>query len=327
MSRRFYEEAVRPILDADFAGLRHSAALIGRGSEVLGFDDEMSTDHNCEARVVLFLGEADHETHGAAVGEALSNHLPSTFADRPTAHELYTLRDYVRRNLDFDVERDIEVDDWITFAEQRLLMLTAGEVYHDEVGLEALRRRFAYYPHDLWLYLLLAGWWRIHPEANLVGRTGSVGDELGSSVIGSGIVLDVMRLCFLMERQYAPYSKWLGTAFSRLTCGPQLAPLLLEVQRATTWQDRENALLPVYEKLSEMHNALSVTDPVATGIVQMWDRPFKVLWGDFPAALRDRIEDPAVKELAGQWPVGGADKFREMMTPPSYRSRLRRVFE
>ena len=27
----------------------------------------------------------------------------------------------------------------------------------------------------------------------------------------------LMRLCFLIERRYAPYSKWFGAAFSRLT--------------------------------------------------------------------------------------------------------------
>jgi len=46
LSRRFYWEAVRPVLDAEFPGLRHSAALIGTGSEVLGFDTPMSSDHH-----------------------------------------------------------------------------------------------------------------------------------------------------------------------------------------------------------------------------------------------------------------------------------------
>ena len=50
LSRLFYQEAVRPILDAVFPGLPHSAALLGRGSEVLGFDDAMSTDHNMTCR-------------------------------------------------------------------------------------------------------------------------------------------------------------------------------------------------------------------------------------------------------------------------------------
>ncbi len=36
--------------------------------------------------------------------------------------------------------------------------LTAGAVYHDGAGLEAVRSRFAFYPHDVWLYLLAAGW-------------------------------------------------------------------------------------------------------------------------------------------------------------------------
>jgi hypothetical protein len=60
--------------------------------------------------------------------------------------------------------------DWLTFSDQRLPMITAGAVYHDEVGLQDVRDRFTYYPHDVWLYLLVAGWWRVHPEVNLVGR-------------------------------------------------------------------------------------------------------------------------------------------------------------
>jgi len=46
LSARFYREAVRPLLDARFPGLRHAAARLGRGSDVLGFDTEMSMDHD-----------------------------------------------------------------------------------------------------------------------------------------------------------------------------------------------------------------------------------------------------------------------------------------
>jgi hypothetical protein len=327
LSRLFYEEVVRPILDATFPGVRHSAALLGRGSEVLGFDDEMSTDHDWKPRVLLFLREGDHARLGEAIREALSHQLPPRFGDQPTDCAILTVRGYVLEHLDFDIDGEIEARDWLTFPEQRLRMLTAGAVYHDDVGLQAVRDRLAYYPHDVWLYLLVAGWWRIHPEVNLVGRVGSVGDELGSALMGGGLVHQLMRLCFLMERQYAPYSKWFGTAFSRLACATTLSPILSRAVGAETWQGREDALMAAYEEVASMHNALHITQPVATEILQMWDRPFKVLWGDFPDALAAQIQDPAVQRIAEQWPIGGADQFRDLLWDPRHRRLLLRLFE
>lgn len=327
MSRQFYQEAVRPILDGSFPGLPHSAALLGRGSEVLGFDDEMSTDHNWEPRVLLFLREEDRARHGDAMGAALRRGLPPRFRGRLTDHGIHTLRGYFLERLDVDIDGEFEARDWLTFAEQQLRTITAGAVYHDDVGLQAVRDRFAYYPHDVWLYLLAAGWWRIHPEANLVGRTGSVGDELGSALIGSRLVHDLMRLCFLMERQYAPYSKWFGTAFSRLACAPELSPVLWKALQAPTWPERENALLVAYEKVAAMHNALRITPAVSTHEHQLWNRPFKVLWGDFPGALHAQIKDPKVKRIAERWPAGGVDQFRDVLLGPRSRGLLLRVFE
>lgn len=51
LSRRFYREAVRPILDAEFPGLVHSAARIGGGSEVLALDTRRSADHEWGPRL------------------------------------------------------------------------------------------------------------------------------------------------------------------------------------------------------------------------------------------------------------------------------------
>jgi hypothetical protein len=327
LSRRLYVEVVHPVLNAEFPDLPHAAALLGRGSEVLGFDDEMSRDHDWKPRTLVFLADADEPRFGEAVRETLRRDLPPTFADYPIDHEVHTIRGYVQQRLDLDIDRHIEPRDWLTLPEHGLRMFTSGAVFHDDLGLQAARDRLAYYPHDVWLYLLVAGWWRVHPEMNLVGRAGAVGDELGSSLIGSRLVSDLMRLAFLMEREYAPYSKWFGTAFARLACGSQLTPVLRDVVRAQTWADREAALLVAYERLVLMHNALGLTGPVTAEVVQLWDRPFKVSWAGIPDLLLPLIQDPAVARIAQRWPVGPVDQFRELYWAPNNRRLLLRLFD
>src|ERR1700682_1567201 len=67
LSGMFYREAVRPVLDAEFPALAHSAAILGPGSEVLGFDTQRSTDHHWGPRLMLFLAEADHPRYADAI--------------------------------------------------------------------------------------------------------------------------------------------------------------------------------------------------------------------------------------------------------------------
>ena len=51
LSELFYKEAVKPILAKRFPDLNYSAALIGLGSEVLGFD--MPQSMVCNSRVLV----------------------------------------------------------------------------------------------------------------------------------------------------------------------------------------------------------------------------------------------------------------------------------
>ena len=44
-NQRYYESIVRPIIADAFPRLFYAAALIGYGSDVLGYDTERSTDH------------------------------------------------------------------------------------------------------------------------------------------------------------------------------------------------------------------------------------------------------------------------------------------
>src|SRR5512133_3705632 len=79
LSEAYYREAVRPILDAHFPGLKHSAALVGYGSDVLGYDNEVSRDHMWGPRLILFLQPQDVGTLQPTIHEALRQELPVRF--------------------------------------------------------------------------------------------------------------------------------------------------------------------------------------------------------------------------------------------------------
>ena len=106
----------------------------------------MSTDHDWRARVLLFLREEDEARVGEAVAESLRQELPPLFRGWPVDHEIHTVRGYFLERLGVDVYGEIEARDWLTFPEQSLRMFTSGVVHHDELDLQDVRDRLAYYP-------------------------------------------------------------------------------------------------------------------------------------------------------------------------------------
>ena len=334
LSRLFYRKAVKPILDRDFPRLRYAAALIGWGSEVLGFDTPMSRDHHWGPRMLLFLSERDAPKLKERIDEALANNLPYEFLGYSTnfgkpepngiRHQeristgrvnhminIYSPRGFFKARLGHDVVEKISIIDWLTFPQQRLLELTSGEVFHDGIGeLTRIRRRLSWYPKDIWLYLLAAQWTKISQEEAFVGRTGDVGDELGSQIVAARIVRELIKLSFLMERQYAPYSKWLGSAFSKLKIARSLQPVLVEVLSAKKWKQREMCLSRAYTIVVKKHNSLKLTEPLSIDTTNYFGRPYLVIHADEIAiAIKQAIRNPEVKKIK-TW-VGAIDQFTD----------------
>jgi hypothetical protein len=65
LNRLFYEEAIAPILSSEHPDLRYAAALVGPGSDVLGYDSVRSTDHDWGPRALLFLSDEDRQALGS----------------------------------------------------------------------------------------------------------------------------------------------------------------------------------------------------------------------------------------------------------------------
>ena len=275
---------------------------MGRGSEVLGYDDGMFTDHTWFARAIVFVADEFPLEWRESMQARLTTRIPDLFEGVPTEVTVTTVRQYFLDQLRLDVSVGWDAYDWVSLPEQRLCAMTAGAVFHDDLDLEKVRRRLAYYPRDVWLYLMLAGWWRVHPELNLVGRAGHAGDELGSALIASEIVTGLMRLSFLIERRYAPYAKWFGTAFSELQIADRLSGPPEQAPYARTWPQREKSLGSAYEIVAGAFSNLEIAPRLILEPVRMWGRPFTSCGRTFPmlSGRRSAINRCATWSSAGR---------------------------
>ncbi len=156
LSRRFYLEAVHPLLEQAVPGIVHSAARLGSGSEVLGCDTARSADHEWGPRLKIFLSPGHVTRYGAKISDLLSDRLPKVFHGYPThfaatdeagigvmrvtegpVHHRVDVTDpgtWLTERLGFDPRRHVTLEDWLATPTQRLAEVTASAVFHDGLG-------------------------------------------------------------------------------------------------------------------------------------------------------------------------------------------------
>lgn len=333
----FFHEIAKPILYRAFPTLRYSAGLIGEGSDVLGFDDPMSTDHMWGPRFLLFLPPEEFEAISTRIADVFSTQFPyqykgySVHFGPPDEQDggtrvredinagcvdpliqYHTRTSFFLDLLGWNPAEEITTSQWFTFPEHRLLGVTSGRMFHDDLGMEETRRKLSYFPHDVWLWMMASQWKMIAEEEPFVGRCGLVGDNLGSKIIAARQVQRLMRLAFLMEKRYTPYSKWMGTGFKKLSLAPLLIPFLESVLIAEDWKTRQEALGSAYTLLAERHNALQLTAPLDPATTFFFNRPFQVIRGErFTKALQNAIIDPVLRSLP---PIGTLTQLTDSVT-------------
>jgi hypothetical protein len=332
LARDFFSEIVQPLLAENAPAVSYAAALIGPGSDVLGFDTPVSRDHDWGPRLQLFLPECELPERASLLGRVLASELPSEFRGFPTCFapadasgrrrpqanarppidhlvEITSVGRYSRKLLGFDPLDGMNAQRWLLVPQERLLELTAGEVFVDSVGeLTGLRERLSYYPKQVWIYLMAAQWQKIARREELVARAGVGGDDLGSRLVLATLVREIVRLAFLLERQYAPWDQWLARALTRLRHASRLAPLLSRSLSAYDWMQREQRLVDAYAILAALHNNLGLTAPLEIAS-ERGPREFLTIHADrFATALTEKVVDEELKPLLPAL-AGGIDQL------------------
>lgn len=321
LSQMYYEKIVKKILDNFFPKISYSAGLTDYGSDVLGFDTPISRDHQWWPRLSIFLSKKDYAKYGKKINEILSEQLPHEFHGYPTNFSgkvsdgiqrlqkstsgkvnhlirIHTVEKFFKEHLAWDSKKVISSQDRLLFPQQRLSILKKGKIFHDGLKLQVIKNKFQYYPQDIWLYMMACEWDKIWSEEAFIWRCGDIKDEVGGRIIAARLIQSIMNLCFLMEKEYAPYSKWFGTAFSKLKCAKKFLPIFEKALKSVDWKEREKYLAQAYELLAKQHNALKITKPLRSKVTDYYGRPYMVIfWHEFAQKIAEKIKNPEIKKL------------------------------
>lgn len=326
----FYWEVVRPIMARHFPSLleRHTAGLIGYGSDVLGHDDEWSRDHEWGARCYIWLTEGDYAEHAAGLDQALTEEMPISFRGCPARftpdeagevlvpHKdstglhhvaITTLSRHMRIQLGMS-STELVWEDWLVIPEQKLLEWTRGRIFTDPAGeITALRQRLIYLPDEVWRYKLKEAWSHFGGlyVAVLADRRG---DSFSARLALNRLAEKVVQLIFLYNRKYRPGTyKWISRELARI--GPTAARQGRMLEDAVMEPDAALAvdrIEEVLEELAVLHDQLQITAPVQPEASHPYAR-----------GLQARSYSPLEKALTASLPPelyqleipGGVDQF------------------
>ena len=220
LCRKYYEQVGRPMLEEKFAEYlpRIAAGLVGEGSDCLGFDDEISRDHDFGPGFCIWLCKEDYDKIGAEMQKAY-NSLPKEFmgfAARRTSDRgngrggVIEISRFYRQFIGNE-QPPKDMKRWLYLPEHKITAATSGQVFEDNLGeFSAIRNALLnYYPEDVRIKKIAA-------RAAAMAQSGQYnyarcmrrGDVVAANIAVGEFVKASLSMLYLLNKKYSPYYKW-----------------------------------------------------------------------------------------------------------------------
>ena len=299
-AKAYYEEYGAPMLHEQFPELEGliAAGLCGSGSECLGYDDEVSQDHDFEAGFCLFLpGEDVIDRQTAFRLERAYAKLPKEFRGFKKSllspaggnrHGVVRMSEFFLTKLGTP-SGELTAYDWFRVPEYSILETVNGEIWRDDSGIftakrDALKRM----PEDARLKKL-AG------ELATMAQSGQYnylrcldhGEEGAAQLAAIHFTQAALHAVFLLNHALMPYYKWQFRALRELPLLSDLAPSLYRLISSGGGADE---MMDKYMTIENVASAV-IAELQAQGITA-------AVCGDLSkhaASVNDHIADPGLR--------------------------------
>ena len=208
-----------------------ATGLAGSGSECLGFDDEVSRDHDFEPGFCIFLpGEDVVDRKAAFALERAYAKLPGEFmgVSRAKVSPVGGARHGVMRTADFMMDKtgtpdgNLSALQWLSLPDFALAEAVGGEIFDDRYGeITAIRKRLRRRPSDIRIKKL-AGQLLMMAQSGQYNYNRCLrhGETAAAQLAVTEFVKSTMAAVFLINDEYQPYYKW---SFRAMRALPKLS--------------------------------------------------------------------------------------------------------
>ncbi len=275
------------------------------GSDVLGADDALSRDHGWGPRFDVFRVDEDgvsneslqSEMRAAAPGQW--DGFKNRFQFAPSI-QVHNASEYFGKTFPSRRLPDAPTD-WVCCGhelpnlESHLHYARHGVVFHDPAGILAdIQARLRTYPDDIWLLRMTLLCFEVahYGEYNFCWRLAKRKDPVAAEMAIGSFLNAVMALAIVMDRDYAPYWKWLHHVFRSREIAARLDARLMALSTTLDYERRASLVESVCKVLME---ELVDRDIVSRDLDDGSGLP---LFFQARAYILGRITDPAIQSLA-----------------------------
>lgn len=252
LSEKYYKAYGENMLNEQFPEIADQAAagLVGYGSECLGFDDEISRDHDYGPSFCIWLPREIYEQHGRGM-QAAYDALPKGFMGFDGRVEeaqgkgrvgILCLEDFYLELLGRDSAPE-SAQEWFAIPESALCTAVNGKVFEDRLGRFTKIREalLAYYPEEVWRKKLAESLARAAQAGQYnYARAMKRGERIAAEISLTEFVKEAMQIVYLLNKKYAPFYKWMHRGLRELSIcgevGDMLALLYQVPDPAEVWE-------------------------------------------------------------------------------------------
>lgn len=238
LSEEYYKAYGREMLLTRFpqAAKQMAVGLVGYGSECLGFDDELSMDHDYGPSFCVWLPREVYVQYGAQM-QAAYDALPQEFmgyggrvseAQGQGRVGILCLEDFYMGIMGRDTTPATD-QEWLALSEEELATATNGKVFEDYLGRFSVVREglLQYYPKAVWTRKLVQALAKAAQAGQYnYARAMKRGERIAAELSLAEFVRESMQIVYLLNRRYAPFYKWMHRGLKDLEVCSEVSDML-----------------------------------------------------------------------------------------------------